>query len=147
MEDKEELDYKVQLVTTPCNLGGLRYWFVCPLVVNDRPCGKRVGKLYLPPGGKYFGCRSCYNLTYQSQKEHDKRVDAIIENPEILLPKISSKNFKDVLAALNLASKAQAKAEKETLRFFSELTKHPRKSSKKVVKMLTRMRSRSFRLR
>jgi hypothetical protein len=32
-------------------------------------CGRRVGKLYLPPGGKYFGCRHCYNLTYTSSNE------------------------------------------------------------------------------
>jgi hypothetical protein len=28
-----------------------------------------VGCLYLPPGGKCFGCRHCYNLTYESQQE------------------------------------------------------------------------------
>jgi len=71
-KEKTELDYKVELVTTPCTFGGIRYWFICPLVVNGRPCGRRVGKLYLPPGGKYFGCRYCYNLTYRSCKESHK---------------------------------------------------------------------------
>jgi hypothetical protein len=31
-----------------------------------------VGKLYLPPGGRYFGCRHCYNLTYTSCQESRK---------------------------------------------------------------------------
>ncbi len=29
--DKEELDYKVYLVTTPCNFGGVRIGFSAPL--------------------------------------------------------------------------------------------------------------------
>lgn len=73
---KEELDYKVELVTTPCHFGGIRYLFICPLVTDGKPCRKRVSKLYLPSGAKYFGCRHCYNLTYRCQKEHDKRMDA-----------------------------------------------------------------------
>ena len=79
--EKAELDYKVELVGTPCNYGGLRYWFICPLVVNARACRRRAAKLYLPPGGKYFGCRHCHNLTYRSCKEHDKRVDALRISP------------------------------------------------------------------
>jgi len=82
--EKTKVDYKVELVSTPCNLGGLRYWFICPLVVEGRPCGKRVGKLYLPPRGQYFGCRTCHNLTYRSCKEHDKRVDALLRDPVLL---------------------------------------------------------------
>src|SRR5262249_38010382 len=31
-----------------------------------RGCERRVGRLYLPPGERAFGCRSCYNLTYRS---------------------------------------------------------------------------------
>jgi hypothetical protein len=41
--------------------------------------------LYLPPGGRYFGCRVCYRLTYRSAQEHDKWVDALRRNPEALL--------------------------------------------------------------
>ena len=48
----ENLDYKVLLATTRPRVGGLRWWFICPLVANGRTCGRRVGKLYLPPGGK-----------------------------------------------------------------------------------------------
>lgn len=74
-DEKEHFDYKVQLVRTPCNYGGFRYWFICPLVINGIPCGKRVGKLYAPPSEAYFGCRHCYDLTYKSCQEHDKRLD------------------------------------------------------------------------
>jgi hypothetical protein len=41
-------------------------------VASDRPCGRRVGKLYLPPGASYFGCRHCYELTYKSCQESHK---------------------------------------------------------------------------
>jgi len=53
------LDYPVNLETTSCHYGGVRYWFICPAVT----CGKRVAKLYL--GDKYFA----YRLTYNSQRE------------------------------------------------------------------------------
>jgi hypothetical protein len=56
------VEYPIYLTTTPCNYGGKRYWFICPLAVNGVTCGKRVGCLYLC--GIYFGCRYCYNLTY-----------------------------------------------------------------------------------
>jgi len=86
--EKTPVEYPVGLTTTQCNFGGVRYWFICPLVVDDKPCMRRVGKLYLPPGGKYFGCRHCYNLTYKSCKEHDKRVDALVKNPDLMLARM-----------------------------------------------------------
>jgi len=67
--NKTDYDYKITLTTTPCNFGGVRYWFICPLSVNGNFCGRRVGTLYLGPGGKYFGCRHCYNLSYESRNE------------------------------------------------------------------------------
>lgn len=67
--DKSDYDYKVQLTTTPCNFGGVRYWFICPLSRNGIYCGQRVAKLYKAPGGYYFGCRHCYNLSYESRNE------------------------------------------------------------------------------
>jgi hypothetical protein len=48
------------------------------------PCGRRVSALYLPPGAKWFGCRHCYELTYESAQTHDKRVDALRRGPELL---------------------------------------------------------------
>lgn len=76
-DEKEHYDYRVQLVTTDCRYGGKRYWFVCPLVNNDMPCRRRVGKIYSPPGAKYFGCRHCYDLTYDARQSHNKRFDGL----------------------------------------------------------------------
>lgn len=68
--EKKEIDYDMRIEGTPCNYGGLRYWFICPLFKDGRYCGRRVGTLYL--GGDYFACRHCYDLTYQS-KNKDRR--------------------------------------------------------------------------
>jgi len=62
----------IELSVTACNFGGFRYWFLCPAVKNGVYCGNRVTKLYLPSGGKVFGCRQCYDLTYQSCQENHK---------------------------------------------------------------------------
>ena len=68
-QEKTKYDYKVTLTTTPCNFGSVRYWFVCPISRNSVYCGRRVGKLYKAPGENYFGCRHCYNLSYESRNE------------------------------------------------------------------------------
>lgn len=65
-ENAEALNYSVVLLKTPAHFGGFRYWFLCPLV--GCKSGK-LSKLYLPSGGKYFGCRKCYKLTYTSSNE------------------------------------------------------------------------------
>lgn len=64
----DKMQYQVDLTPTSCYFGGERFWFRCPLVVNGIPCKRRVGKLYLPPGAKYFGCRHCYDLSYRSKQ-------------------------------------------------------------------------------
>jgi len=61
---KTDYDYKVNLVTTPCYFGGVRYWFGCP------DCGRRVAVLYLAPGDVYFRCRHCNNLSYHSRNRN-----------------------------------------------------------------------------
>ena len=66
------MDYIVPLVTTRPHYGGLRWWFRCP----NTKCGRRVGKLYMPPGEPLFLCRHCHDLAYQSSQEHDKGLDA-----------------------------------------------------------------------
>lgn len=75
--NKKNFDYQIRLQATPCQFGGARWWFVCPLSENGRSCEKRVAKLFLPPGGRYFGCRHCHHLTYRSSQESDKRVSAL----------------------------------------------------------------------
>lgn len=65
----EDVRVPVRLQTTPTQFGGRRWWFTCPLAVNGVACNRRAGKLHLPPGGRYFGCRKCHNLTYRSCQE------------------------------------------------------------------------------
>ena len=62
----------ISIEATPCNFGGLRYWFWCP-------CGRRVGVVYSP--GKYWRCRHCYNITYQSSNDSDPRVSRLLRDP------------------------------------------------------------------
>jgi len=68
----ESVFESIELVSTPQNLGGERYWMCCPLICNGIPCNKRRSKLYSPPGCKYFGCRDCLDLTYESSQESHK---------------------------------------------------------------------------
>ena len=82
--DPVDYDYKISLVSTTPNYGGRRWWFVCPLVKGGRSCYRRCGKLYLPPGGRYYGCRHCYELTYTSAQEHDPRVSRLANDPMAL---------------------------------------------------------------
>lgn len=65
---KKDFDYDIRLTSTPCNFGGKRFWFICPLSKDGAYCGKKVGVLY--KAGDYFGCRHCYNLTYRSKNEN-----------------------------------------------------------------------------
>jgi len=85
----EDYDYKIRLVTTRPNFGGQRWWFVCPLVKGGRDCSRRVGKLYLPPGGRHYGWRQCYELTYESAQEHDPRVSRLANDPMALYAAMS----------------------------------------------------------
>jgi hypothetical protein len=59
----EEVREPVALSWTACTFGGERPWFVCP----GAGCSRRVAVLYGP--GKYFLCRHCYDLRYESQRE------------------------------------------------------------------------------
>jgi len=55
---EKKYQYKVKLLETPCNFGGVRYWFECPVCRKN----KRVAVLYL--NEDKIGCRECQNLTY-----------------------------------------------------------------------------------
>lgn len=60
----ERRDYvqRVPLTFTVPNLGGKRWWMLCPV------SGSRVGKLYCPRGGDIFASRRAWRLGYQSQR-------------------------------------------------------------------------------
>jgi hypothetical protein len=71
-----QLAYRIRLTTTRPQFGGLRWWFICPLLQrNNMPCGRRVGQLHLPPDERYFGCRQCFNLTYTTSQRRNRRLD------------------------------------------------------------------------
>lgn len=57
-EEWSDVEETVKFDRTPCNFGGDRKWFLCPR------CFKRIAILY--GAGKYFLCRHCYDLTYDS---------------------------------------------------------------------------------
>ncbi len=71
----------ISITTTPCYYGGVRHWLLCPAVVDGVLCEDRVERLYLPPGGKIFGCRQCYGLTYESCQQSHK-YDRVFEHLE-----------------------------------------------------------------
>jgi len=60
----EEVYEPVSLDWTACNFGGERPWFVCP----GAGCVRRVAIVY--GLGRYFLCRHCYDLVYESQREN-----------------------------------------------------------------------------
>jgi len=101
--EKEYLDYPVRLVATPCRYGGKRWWFICPLSKDGIACRRRTLKLYL--GGKYFGCRHCYDLTYESCQKHDARVDQLCEDSALLCQLLKSKDWSKRSLALKAAFK------------------------------------------
>lgn len=65
---------QVRVVSTKCNYGGLRKWFVCP------QCGRRVGALYRKPLLTKFLCRHCQNLTYRLAMYHRSRLEGFYKN-------------------------------------------------------------------
>jgi hypothetical protein len=61
--EKVDNDYRVRVVTTGPNYGGLRWWFICPIT------GRRARVLNLPgSGGTVFGSRQVWGLGYRSQR-------------------------------------------------------------------------------
>jgi hypothetical protein len=90
---KTDVDYTVPITWTELHNGGRRPWFRCPGVVAGTECGKRVAKLYLPPGGRYFLCRGCYDLTYKSSQEshkYDRLYKKLAENTSMTFEQVKS---------------------------------------------------------
>ena len=77
-DEWEDMQEPVSLDWTGCNFGGQRPGFVCP----GAGCGRRVALIY--GLGRYFLCRHCYDLVYESQRENEmhralRRAQAIRE--------------------------------------------------------------------
>lgn len=58
----QDMDYPVRVTWTPCNYGGHRPWWCCPIY----GCGQRVAVLF---GGRVYACRRCQKVAYQSTRE------------------------------------------------------------------------------
>jgi len=69
-EEYRSVKQRYSIVSTPCNYGGVRYWFLCSIYCRGVYCGKRVAKLYLNGGSDYFACRHCFNLSYEKRNEN-----------------------------------------------------------------------------
>lgn len=83
-DEKTDMDYRFNLTTTQCNYGGVRYWFICGLYSDGRYCGRRVGVLYKPPNGKWFGCHHCWDLSYdERQKNRGGKYGALFRTLDI----------------------------------------------------------------
>jgi len=66
---RKAIRIEVPFVFQPTSFNGERVWFTCPLIVGGVACNRRCGKLYLPPGARYFGCRKCHDLAYRGSHE------------------------------------------------------------------------------
>lgn len=100
--EKTDLDYRVQLQTSPCNFGGVRWWFVCPLSLGGQVCGRKVAKLFKPPNSNYFGCRECHDLTYQSSQESSKRLRPLKKLDPFAVMQLLKNGSIDVIDALQV---------------------------------------------
>lgn|SRR5262245_24565470 len=97
----ELIAYRIALTTTRPQYGGMRWWFLCPLVVRGVPCRRRVRKVYRV--GKYFGCRHCHDLTYRSRQEHDPRVSRLMKNSALIRAMMESGDARHSLLAIKAA--------------------------------------------
>lgn len=80
--EKKESRYSIPVVTTDCNYGNQRHWFLCP----HPGCQRRIKKLYLYLNG-IFLCRKCLNLAYTTQNRSE--IDRIIDKKWDLIHKCS----------------------------------------------------------
>jgi hypothetical protein len=95
--NENPMNYKIQLVCAPSNLGkGVVWFFVCSLT------GKRCRKLYL--ANSFFYCRSAFNgCMYEAQtqskkyRQLDKAIGAYLKI-DMLYKELNKKNFKRIYA-------------------------------------------------
>ncbi len=81
VKDGETVSQDIFVDYTDMPKGGNRAWFRCPVTKNGVPCGRRVGRLYLPSWGRFFACRHCYELAYGSQQEWaNRKVKALLRS-------------------------------------------------------------------
>jgi len=116
-------NYPVSLDSTPCHFGGRRWWFICMLLADGTPCGRRCRILYMPYGTSYFGCRECYDLTYQSRQMHRNSVYEGLIKPYTALQEV--KRNMPSARSQKAVEKLDRKADAATLAYRSYARKHP----------------------
>lgn len=80
----------VGLESTPANLGGSRYWWLCP------DCGRRCLKLYMPPGSFLFACRLCHSLSYESAQS-SRALYYNLFKPDVSLPGYTATRIREAV--------------------------------------------------
>jgi hypothetical protein len=103
--------YMVEIVKTQG-----KHRFRCPIQRNSALCGKLVARLYLPPGERVFGCRSCHWLTYSSCQTHDSRKDALLRDPSALAAALDSPNARRRLLGVGAYAQALRRLQRLSLR-------------------------------
>ena len=134
-----EMDYPISLAHTELVWGAERWWFICPLKKDGYQCNRRVGKLYLPPGNKYFGCRYCYDLSYSSCQESHKydsfyKEFALGMNESI--PGFSNTDAKRALDRLEMQWRRESAFE-QVNRQMAEIEEKEQKKIERLAKYLT----------
>ena len=83
--ESEHVWQNIPLAHTASPSGGRRLCFQCPIESELGNCRLPCRKLYLPPGGRCFGCRRCHDLTYTSVQKRDPRVERLRRDPDRLI--------------------------------------------------------------
>lgn len=105
-------EIEVTSIPSPLGHGRRRYYFRCP-GLDQAACGKRLGKLYLPPSENHFACRTCHDLTYRSCKEHSKRLDRFLRmSPGAISHALDSPDPMTRLLAIKAAIQIRSAASK-----------------------------------
>lgn len=127
--ESKNFDYKISLVSTPCNYGWRRWWFLCPIKWN------KCSILYLQNNGLFWS-RKTLNLCYEDQKKSHKyrnfsfmmgmnAVRAIALERTIKYPYRNGKPTKKMVRFMRLSQNNPFLEEIENFEFFG------RKASKK----------------
>jgi hypothetical protein len=116
--DWQELDYKINLTTTECNFGGIRYWFICP------DCNKRVCVLY---ADIMFKCRACLGIVHRSRNESalDQATMRLKKEKDNLWPELDLSLFDSVRSLYRpkwMRNRTYIKKKIELLRLETNLT-------------------------
>ncbi len=114
----------VPVTTVRPPLGGKRFWFLCG-------CGRRVGRLYLPPGQSVFRCRYCHWLTYRSAQEHDQRLYDLARNPAALNLAIHGGSWKRLFFGMKALKLLVARCDRQNRQLVRTLRKSLQRFSRR----------------